>query len=240
MLLYSQPEFLTVTDHAHLGINVSARSYEFAKEVRAIPIAAMEATSAQRNYPIVFSNIEEPTLLAVVGVLEDENLFVNQDGQWDESAYIPAYVRCHPFSLIARPDDQYAVAIDRAAADISENAEQPFFDGKEMSRATQARADFCVQFNEQLKASKALCNRLAELQVLAGQEVTFTPKEGDGEEKSLGSYIAVDFNKLNELETQTLQKLHMDGTLAAVYAHRFSLDLWLHMLDRRNRMKSGG
>lgn len=234
----SQPEFLTVQDHGQLGINASAHTYAFAKTLRAIPIAAVEVTSAQRNYPVIFSDIEQPSLLAVVGVLEDRNLFVEQDGQWDKSAYIPAYARCYPFSLVARPEEQYAVAIDRAAPSIAENAELPFFEGKDLTPQTQARVDFCVQFDEQLKATRTICNRLAELQVLSGQEVTYTPKDADGEEHSLGSYVAVDFNKLNELDTTVLHQLHIDGTLATVYAHRFSLDLWLYLLDRHNLSKS--
>ena len=238
MLLYSQPELLAVETHKHLGVNASAQSYDFVKPVRAIPVAAIELTSAQRNYPIVFTALEQPMLLAVVGVLDDVNLFVSQNGHWDESAYMPAYVRCHPFALAARPDDQYAVVFDRAAAVISENAEQPFFDGKNLTPATQARVDFCVEFDTQLKATKLFCNKLAELSLLSGQEVTFTSNEGD-EAQSLGTYVAVDFGKLKELDADVLRQFHMDGTLAAIYAHRFSLDLWHALLDRRNRLKLG-
>ena len=52
--------------------------------------------------------------------------------------------------------------------------------------------------------------------------------------------IAVDLKKLKELDAATLQQLHVDGTLSAIYAHCFSLDNWLHLLERRKLRQSAG
>jgi hypothetical protein len=237
MFLYSKPELLTVEDHGRLGLTASERPFDFVKSIRVVPIAAAEIASAQKNYPIIFSDLKTPALLAVVSVLDGVNLFVDDNGKWDESAYLPAYIRCHPFALAPRPNDQYAVVIDRAASVITENAEQPFFNGKDLAPPIQARVDFCAQFSAHRPATKALCDKLVELDLLSGQQATYKPDAG-GEEQSIGSYVAVDFDKVKELDAGTLRQLHLDGTLSAIYAHRFSLENWFRLLERRNRRQS--
>jgi IS4 transposase len=237
MFLYSNPELLTVEDHGRLGLTASERPFDFVKSIRVVPIAAAEIASAQKNYPIIFSDLKTPALLAVVSVLDGVNLFVDDNGKWDESAYLPAYIRCHPFALAPRPNDQYAVVIDRAASVITENAEQPFFNGKDLAPPIQARVDFCAQFSAHRPATKALCDKLVELDLLSGQQATYKPDAG-GEEQSIGSYVAVDFDKVKELDASTLRQLHLDGTLSAIYAHRFSLENWFRLLERRNRRQS--
>lgn len=235
MFLYTQPQLLTVEEHGHLGLNTSDQPYDFVRAIRVVPLAAAELSSAQKNYPVVFSDLRKPTLLAVVGVFEDRNLFVDDNGHWDSAAYVPAYIRCHPFALASRPNDQYAVVIDRAAPVISEKPDQPFFLGRDLAPPIQARVDFCAQFSAHRPATQALCDRLVELGVLSGQQATFTP-EGQDKEQTIASYVAVDFDKLQKLDASTLEKLFRDGTLSAIYAHRFSLENWFRLLERRNRL----
>ena len=234
MFLYTQPQLLTVEEHGHLGLNTSGQPYNFARSIRVVPLAAAEIGSAQKYYPVVFSDLKEPALLAVVGVLEDRNLFVDDNGKWDSAAYVPSYLRCHPFALASRPDDQYAVVIDRAAPVISENPDQPFFDGGKLTAPIQARVDFCTQYSAHEPATQAFCDRLAELDLLSGQKATFTP-EGEGEEQTIASYVAVDFDRLQKLDTTAVERLFKDGMLSAIYAHRFSLENWFRLLERRQR-----
>ena len=125
MFLYAQPQLLTVEDHGHLGLNTSGQTYDFVRSIRVVPLAAAELSSAQKHYPVIFSDLEKPTPLAVVGVLEDRNLFVDDNGNWDSAAYVPSYLRCYPFAMASRQDDQYAVVIDRAAPVISVRTNSP-------------------------------------------------------------------------------------------------------------------
>ena len=238
MFLYSAPELLTVEDHGHLGINPSTPPYDFVKSTRVVPIVAAELVSVQRYYPIVFSDLKEPSLLAVVGASENVNLFVDENGEWDKYAYVPAYIRCHPFALASRHDDQYAVVIDRAAAVIAENAEQPFFEGKKLSPSIQARVDLCAQFRAHREATKVFCDKVAELGLLSGQQVTYRSDDGS-EEQSTGPYVAVNFEKFKELDAEVIKQLSLDEMLPAIYAHRFSLDNSYQLLERRKLRQSG-
>ena len=238
-VFYKQPELLTVEEHSTLGLNRANRPYDFCSTVRAVPLTAVEMNIAQRHYPIIFSSVEEPSLLAVVGVVDDINLFVDERGRWEAGAYIPAYLRCHPFALVTHTAEDFAVAVDMAATTVAENGEQPIFDGQELSAPVKESVEHCARFDAQAKITAEFCKRLAELDLLTGQELSLAPDEG-GEETVVAKYVAVDFRKLQELDAETLQKLHKDGTLAAVYAHRFSLDTWRHLLERRVRRKQQG
>jgi hypothetical protein len=229
---------LTLEVHGRLGINPSDRPFDFVRNVTAIPIAAAELASVQRHYPVVFSDLQKPTLLAIVGVLDNVNLFVDEQGRWDRVAYLPAYLRCYPFALAPRTDDQFAVVIDRAARTISENAEQPLFEGKHLADPIKKHVDFCAQFSSYRQATSEFCDRLLELGLLSGQQANFTPDDG-GDDQPIGSYVAVDLSKLGDLSAETLRQLHMDGTLSGIYAHGFSMDNWTRLLERRKWWRSG-
>ena len=92
--------------------------------------------------------------------------------------------------------------------------------------------DFCTQYSAHEPATQAFCDRLAELDLLSGQKATFTP-EGEGEEQTIASYVAVDFDRLQKLDTTAVERLFKDGMLSAIYAHRFSLENWFRLLERR-------
>jgi len=239
MFLYEQPEPLTKEEHGRLGITPSQRPFEFVKNVTAVPIAAVEIAAAQKYYPVVFSDLEKPTLLAIVGVMDGVNLFVDDEGHWDRTTYLPGYLRCYPFALAPRADDQFAVVIDRAASTIGENGEQPLFENGELAKPIKDHVDYCARFSSYRQATSEFCDRVAELGLLSGQQANFTPEDG-GEAESIGSYVAVDLTRLKDLDADTLKDMHLDGTLSGIYAHGFSMDNWSHLLDRRKWRQADG
>ena len=234
MYLYEQPELLTSADHGNLGLSAVERPFDFVRSAKVIPITVSEIASAQKYFPVVFSDPDKPALLAVVSVVDDVNLFVDEDGNWDSSTYMPSYLHCHPFAFATMPNDQFAVVIDRAAAGVSVSPEIPFFDGKNLTPQIQARVDFCGQFSGQRHQTSVFCDRLQELGLLSGQRAAHTPPGAD-EEQEIASYVAVNTDKLKDLDKDTLQDLHKNGLLSAIYAHIFSLENWYLLLARRRR-----
>jgi len=232
MFLYSKPELLTREDHGHMGLSRSGQRHEFVKDVKGMPVVASEIQSAQKHYPVVFSDFENPALIAIVGIIEDRNRFVDEQGQWDSGAYIPSYVRCHPFALARRGDEEYAVIIDVSSAEITENPDVPFFDGDELSSAVQPRLDMCGQFNIENERTRTFCQRVKELGLLAGQRVTQTMS--DGSEEQVADYVTIDVNRLQDLDKDVLMELHKDGSLSMIYAQIFSLENWNRLIGRRN------
>ena len=160
-LFYRQPELLNHEAHGALGLRRPDRPFEFARKSRALPLTLNEIPSAQKHFPVVFSDLDDPVPLAVVGTLDDVNLFVDDQGQWEHETYIPAYVRCYPFALAARSNDEFAVVIDRAAESISDNPEQPFFGAdKKVTGETQALIDFCGSYDAETRRTVQFGQRL--------------------------------------------------------------------------------
>ncbi len=231
LFLYEQPELLTLEDHGSLGISPPARPFDFAARVRAIPLVVSEIASAQRHYPIIFSEMENPVPLAVVGLGEESNLFVDADGRWSADAYIPAYLRCYPFALAMTNDEKFAVVVDRAASAVGENAEFPFFDNGEMAPNTKAMVDFCGKYEGERRKTTEYVERLKSLGLLGARRATRKPSDG-GEEQTIASYIAVVPELLGDLPADTVTALNDSGMLAVTYAHLFSLENWLPLFER--------
>ena len=228
MYLYEQPEPLSVEEHGELGLS-GVRNYRFTAGCQTIPLAMTEFRSAQRHFPIVFSSAGTPMPLAVVGLKEGRNLFVDDDGNWLENVYLPAYLRSYPFALATTAPEQYALVIDRQAEMITENSAQPFFSGSEVSETTQAAIDLCQQFRVAREETEAFCTRLRELDLLTLQQAG--QQQGD-EKISLARYYGVNTDRLQNLGQDTLSGLLSDGTLAAIMAHQFSMDNWAALLAR--------
>src|SRR4051812_14374310 len=57
----------------------------------AIPLTAEGFPLAQRHFPIVFSSGDDPVPLALMGMNEGINVFVDDEGALTGPVYVPAY-----------------------------------------------------------------------------------------------------------------------------------------------------
>lgn len=238
MFLYDKPALLSKEAHAGMGLSRSQRPFDFVRDIRGVPVVVNEIQSAQKHYPVVFSNFEDPQLIAVVGIHEDRNLFVNDNSEWQPGAYVPSYIRCHPFAFARQDDEQYAIIIDESSNSLSDAPEFPFFDGEELSEHTQSRVDFCGAVNQQREVTKDFCNKVKELGLLNGQRIAQT--RPDGTEVKIADYVTIDPAKLNDLDKDVLQELHQDGSLSAIFAQMFSLENWNSLIARHSQLSAQG
>jgi len=236
MLLYRQPELLSQEDHGHLGLRSAENRFDFARQVRSVPIVTNEFRSVQRFCPIVFSSLEEPMPFAVVGLFEDVNLFVDEAGRWSVPGYIPVYLRTYPFALATAAEDRYAVIVDRAASMVTEDPAVPFYQGAELSPPIAERIELCRNHQAEKQRTQAFCETLVRLELLAPYQANQTV---NGRQQALAHYYAVDPHKLESLDRDVLAELLRDGSLAAIMAHRFSLDLWQELLRLRKEHRVG-
>jgi hypothetical protein len=65
----------------------------------AVPLTVEEFPQAQRHFPIVFSSGDSPVPLALMGLNEGVNVFIDEEGTVTSPIYVPAYVRRYPFML---------------------------------------------------------------------------------------------------------------------------------------------
>ena len=96
----------------------SSRSTDKAKWLvnqHAIPLTVEEFPQAQRNFPIIFSQGENPVPLALMGLNEGVNVFVDAEGVLTGPVYVPAYARRYPFMLARLSADTSELALLRRA-----------------------------------------------------------------------------------------------------------------------------
>lgn len=232
MFLYEKPELLTKELHSSMGFSPAERPFDFVREVRAVPLTMLEFGSAQRNYPIIFSNMDNPTPLAIHGLAESENLFVDENGKWDEMCYVPMYLRCHPFAFAAQEEGRMAVVVDTAAATVSDNPKFPFFVDGEISEHTDTLMRACAQFEQQRNSTRTFCDKMCELDLLTPLRAMHTP-DGETEPQALASYVSISAEKLTALSADVVHELHTNGFLSAMYMQLYSLENWRHLMARK-------
>src|SRR6476620_9204129 len=140
-LFYSAVEPLNVSQHGKIKVRKLVKMDQIAK-THAIPVTVDEFTLVQRHYPIVFSIGDKPIPIALMGLNEGVNVFVDEDGRLrDPNMYAPAYIRRYPFLLARiRPDsDELSLCFDPSAKAIGDFKEgEALFEGEEPSKATLA------------------------------------------------------------------------------------------------------
>jgi hypothetical protein len=235
-LLYSELEPLSSNVHNKMKVRGADKIPEVAKN-HAIPAAVDEFTLLARHYPIIFATGDNPVPLALMGLSEGANLFVNEDGQpLDRNIYIPAYIRRYPFLLAKlRPDgDELSLCFDPTAGVVGEFEEgDPLFDEKgEPSEATNAILQFCEQFEAAGQRTAAFIEDLKKSGLLMEGEVAIEVA-GAPQPYIYRGFQMVDEQKLRELPGDKLRKYNQNGMLPLIYAHLISLSLIRELFARQ-------
>ncbi|MEO1014749.1 MAG: SapC family protein [Pseudomonadota bacterium] len=233
MFLFARPVLLNPTQHADLGVDPQERPFDFAANTRALPLTASEIPAACHDYPIVFASMDQPVPLAVVGIIDDRNLFVDDNGKWEKIAYIPGYVRRYPFGAAYDPEnDRFAVVLDADYPGLRPGGENRLFENGETTQFTQEAVDFTRNYENDRKMTDALGQLLKKFDLLAPQAGKYTPRAG-GEPIPFAEYVGVDEKKLNELDDEKFMELRKSGALPLVYAQLLSMGNWRRIFSRR-------
>jgi hypothetical protein len=234
-LFYSKLEPLNATQHGKMKIRQLEKSPVIAT-THAIPVTVDEFGLAQRFYPIVFSIGDNPIPIALMGLNEGVNVFLDADGRpLDTSIYIPAFIRRYPF-LLARlsPDsDELSLCFDPTAEAVGEwdNGEL-LFDGDQPSDATKAILEFCEQFETAGQRTSAFMEDIKKSGLLMDGEVAIQP-EGYEQPFIYRGFQMIDEEKLRELRGDELRKMNQNGMLPLLYAHLFSLSQMRDVFSRQ-------
>ena len=147
-LFYQKPEALDKKKHANVSLNKNL-GFGFAKDTMAVPINTVEFAHIMLHYPIAFSTGATPTPLAIVGIKDNHNLFVNAKGEWEKDIYIPAYVRRYPF-ILAQDDDQkrMALCVDNGKNVLTKGHKNGFFDKDKNTSSPKMLWSSAVPINE--------------------------------------------------------------------------------------------
>ncbi len=235
VLFYSQPEPLSKTAHAKLGVKQIEHPFSFAAKAQVVPLTVPEFNHAALSFPIIFAG-DQRMPLAVMGISEGQNLYFDEKGDFEPGAYLPAYIRRYPFVLAGdEKSDQMMVCIDRTAKMITEKAEVPFFENGEASVFTQNCIDFCNAFEGDRRQTESFVNLLTELDLFETKIATYTPQNEDGtvgEARQIADYFGVSEDKVNALPHAKLAELRDNGALRQIYIHLTSLAGWDRLIAK--------
>lgn len=231
LLFYTTPEPLSREVHGDIGVQRMEKPFGFAREAHVVPLTVAEFTFAAISFPIIFAGPERLPL-AVLGINQGENLFINEDGSFAMGGYVPAYIRRYPFVLASDEAQQrMVVCIERNATIFvdKKKADLPLFeDNGEPSEYTQNAIKFCEDFEGERRRTDSFLKLLNDLDLFEMRESVFNMPKDDGtfEPVKLAEYYAVSEAKLNALTPEQLAQLRDNGALEKIYNHLTSLIGW--------------
>lgn len=226
-LFYRAPRPVDAVQHQHLKL--ATPNAAFAATASSIPVGLSEIPQIARSYPIVFP-ADGSGAVAVVGLRDNENLFVNASGHWREAVYVPAYVRRHPFIFLNDVKGRRLVlCIDEAAECLNETEGEPLFVEGQRSPALQAALEFTTAFQTQHDACVEFVAELARADLLVERDARITLN--DGESRQVNGFRIVDEERLNAIPDDTFLDWRRKGWLGLLYCHLVSLNNWAGLVD---------
>ena len=211
------------------------RGAKFLHGVHAVPLLAEEFIQASRFYPIVFSLGSDPVPLALMGLNEGINTFVNEEGMFPDDYYIPAYVRRYPFLLAKlRPDaDELSLCVDPTSEVIGAFEDgEPLFENGAPSERTKQILGFCEQMEQASGVTAAFFRDLSEHKLLTDGEFSAQP-DGVTQPFIYRGFQIVSEEALKNLRGDVARKWIQSGLLPLVYAHLFSLQRMTDVFGRQ-------
>ncbi|WP_315759915.1 SapC family protein [Sphingomonas sp. Y38-1Y] len=235
-LFYNQLEPLSSAQHADFRVRPSSTA-PFLANHHAVPLTVEEFPLVQRRMPIVFSVGDDPVPLALMGLNEGVNTFLDAEGKLlDDETYIPAYVRRYPYMLARlRPDsEELSLCFDPTSDTIGAFEEgEKLFENGEPTELTRGILSFAEQFEQAGQRTSAFMAELKEQGLLMDGEISIQP-EG-AQPFVYRGFQMVDEAKLNEMRGDQLRKMQQSGMLPLVYAHLFSLSLMRDLFGKQMR-----
>ena len=203
----------------------------------AVPLSFTEFSVACRDFPIAFVTGDGGSSyvpMAVLGLENQQNLFVTHENTWQDGVYVPAYVRRYPFCMTrvtvdGREQAERVACVEKRA--ISDKGEALFDKDGEPLPSWQERQKLLFEYEADLLRSEDMCKALTELGLLEPFTMQAVPTQGTP--VAMTGMFRVSEQKLAELPAEKLKGLAQNGSLSRIYAHLISLANFGRLLDRR-------
>lgn len=229
-LFYKKPVALDKT--AHAGVSLTQKlSFEFASKVNAVPVTMIELPNIMQFYPVAFSASAPATPLAIMGLRDNENLFVNSKGEWLENTYIPAYIRRYPF-IFAKNEtgDRLTLCIDDTDHILEKGSKNMLFTKEgELTDLTHNALEFCRSYQAAAEQTEEFSRALEETGILIDRHAEV--RMNDGKVMTLSGFRQVDEKKYYELPEDMILDWHNKRWTRFVYAHLFSIGNWQRLFS---------
>lgn len=234
---FGYPEIIALNKNQRIVLPKSGDAPDFCRELNAMPVSYSEFPRASHDYPLVFisgDNGKTFGAVAVLGLQNGQNLFVDASGAWDKSVYPPAYVRRYPFCMAKVNVDKVTqkeriVCVAQRA--IDEKNGEALFDnqGGALPRWTEMEK-LLHEYEADLVRSEEMCAILKEYDLL--EPFTMQATRNTGGAMQLTGMHRVAESRLETLKEDQLRALIKKGVMGRIYVHLLSLDNFARLLDR--------
>jgi hypothetical protein len=226
VFFYERPVPLNRTAHKDLRLK-AVPSLKFAANVHSVPLTGVEFPAAARDVPILFAgtDMKDAGPMALLGLRQNENLFVDADGQWAPNTYVPAFIRRYPFILAEKPEgqegDDFTVFLDEAYEGFNTEQGERLFkdDGADTEMLTNA-VNFLGEFQQHVARTHWFMDQLRKHDLLEPRNIRL---EKDGKTINLNGLFVVSEEKLRQLDEKVAHEFLKEGVLGWIYAHLLSL-----------------
>jgi hypothetical protein len=226
VFFYERPVPLNRSAHKDLRLK-PVPSLKFAANVHSVPLTGVEFPAAARDVPILFAgaDMKDAGPMALLGLRQNENLFVDADGQWAPNTYVPAFIRRYPFILAEKPEgqegDDFTVFLDEAYEGFNTEQGERLFkdDGADTEMLTNA-VNFLGEFQQHVARTHWFMDQLRKYDLLEPRNIRL---EKDGKTINLNGLFVVSEEKLRQLDEKVAHEFLKEGVLGWIYAHLLSL-----------------
>lgn len=215
--------------HSHLRLDRSV-GYGFSRVAQSVPIGLGEFDVAAQHFPIVFTSGPTPAPVALLGLGEGNNLFLNEDGTWRKDSYVPAYVRAFPFIFVEDAASKNVfVGMEADAACLREDNGAPMFEDGQPTPALTEAINFCSAFRDNLTAANAFARALEAQGLLEEEEATVNFSAGGG--TKIRGFKIVRADRLDQVSDETFLDWRRRGWIGPLYAHLHSASRWGRLIE---------
>ena len=223
LLIYERAVPVSRQRHGDLSVK-TGNNFGFAKHVNSVPLMAAEFALAAAEYAIVFAGQGEDIIpVVLLGVRDNENLFVNEDGAWG-GRYVPAFLRRYPFVFSSTDDGQnFTLCVDEDfdGANRKGRGERLFDGDGERTQYLQSVLGFLQAYQVQFQRTRALTKRLKDLDLFESMQARFTLR--NRQTLTLSGFLTVNREKLKALSGDQLAELSGNDELELIFLHLQSL-----------------
>lgn len=216
----------------------------FTRNSHAVLALASEFAELSREYPIVFVRYgNQVAPVAMLGLREGENLFVDEKGEW-QARYVPAYVRRYPFTFAeVQGSGQLLLSVDPCYPGISKvggDGQRLFDERGQDTDFLKGMLDFAQRFQDDYVRTLQFCKVLDTLGLL--KDMNINAQLPTGAHFNMGGFQVVDEDKLKAIDNEEVARMFRNGIMGTIFAHLISLGNVANLLPKligRESQKAG-
>lgn len=223
LLIYDDPVPLSSDSHRDLSVRRTTGVPQ-AAGLNSVPIVLGEFEKVAAEYPIVFAGTGEATMpVALLGLGADENLFLDDQGNWT-GRYLPAFLRRYPFVFATGGDDRLTLCLDMNYPGVNRDGrgERLFDADGNRTQFLENSLRFTSDYQAQHTATQRFCARLEALGLFEDARAEATLP--DGSRRQLTGFRSLSAPRLAALDDAAALALFRDDALRMVYLQLASLE----------------